>query len=436
MTLNFAGVRAPLPKLVFDPALTTRGARDAFAGLTRWGPFDNSRFDLDEKSLLFLAPSACRESARDLWRAVINGTGKYKGFEKTFRKNVPGNVDSHFFDADLGDPVTAAADYRRAIAAWNEGQRTTTPALAFVVVPKSAHWEVERPYYEAKAALASMNIASQMVTTELLDDKPRLGWAAGNIALAAFAKLGGIPWVVEAPADESDIVIGVGRRLLRTDEGREMTFGYAVTFVSNGLYRQTWSMSPAVNKESYLRRLSQAVHAALSDGAADLDKPPRRVVVHLAKRAGGQEIEAVQQALKTAGMGLPVAFIRLDDSSLWDLAETSRDNYGADPGTVVRLSDRAALLQVEGVSSRGAPRGPLLVELHRSSTVEPDDLDGLVDQAFRLAHANWRTFSRGTKPATLQYGELLANLVGYMSKITTWNPHNLPPELTNRPWFL
>lgn len=309
-------------------------------------------------------------------------------------------VEHLFFEADLNDPTRAAADYRRAIEDWGQQQRPAVPSLAFVVGPKSAQWEVERPYYEAKAALASMNIASQMVTTELLDDKPRLDWAAGTIALAAFAKLGGIPWVVEAPDVESDLVIGVGRRQVRAEGGRKMTFGYAVTFVSNGLYRQTWSMSPAANQDSYLRRLSQAVHSALTDGAADgaadLDRRPERVVVHLAKRTGAREIEAVQEALRTAGMDLPLAFLRLDDSSIWDIADTGKDNCGANPGTVVRLSGRAALLQVEGVTRRGAPRGPLLVELDRRSTVARDGLDGLVEQVLRLAHANWRSFTGRT----------------------------------------
>src|SRR5690606_39074777 len=135
----------------------------------------------------------------------------------------------------------------------------------------------------------------------------------------------------------------------------------------------------------------------LTDGAADLDQPPRRVVVHLAKRTGGPELEAVQQAVKDAGMNLPVAFLRLDDTSRLDLVDASRGNLGAEPGAVARLSDIAALLQVEGVTSRGAPRGPLLVELDRRSTVDRDEFDGLVDQAFRLAHANWRTFTGGTK---------------------------------------
>lgn len=438
MMSSFDGYYLGRPRLSFHPALSTRAASDAFSGLSKWGPFDNSQFDLHDGALLFLAPTAFKEPARDLWRYVMGGHGRFKGFEKTFRKPVPMSaVSNYFFDADLTDPAQAATDYREAIQRWAQQHTGEPPSLAFVVVPKSDHWEVERPYYEAKAAFASMNIASQMVTTELLDDTNRLDWAAGTIALAAFAKLGGVPWAVEAPDSDSDIVIGIGRRQIRTDEGREMTFGYAVTFASNGLYRQTWSMSPAANQDSYLRRLTEAVRAALTDGVDDLDNTPGRFVIHLAKRTGLQEIEAVEAAVRQAGADLPLAFLRLDDSSPWDMAETSKDNYGPDPGTAVRLSNRAALLQVEGVTSRaGAPSGPLLIELDRRSSVSPDALDGLVDQVFRLAHANWRSFTGRTKPATLHYGEQLARLVGYMSKMNTWNPHHLPPDLKRRPWFL
>jgi argonaute-like protein implicated in RNA metabolism and viral defense len=345
-------------------------------------------------------------------------------------------ITHHSFQANLTDPESVGAAYRCAVEEWAAAPRERAPALAFVVVPRSNRWEVERPYYEAKAALASMGIPSQMVTTELLSDEPRFGWAAANIALASFAKLGGIPWAVEAPAGDSDLIIGVGRQEVGPQGDRTRTFGYAVTFVSNGLYRHTWSMTPAANDEAYVRRLSEAVKGALTDDVRDLDEPPKRVIVHLAKKARREEIDAVQQAMVDAGMTLPVAFLRLDDSALWDLADDRQDTWSAARGTVVRLDDRHALLQTEGVTNTGAPGGPLLIGLDARSTVGPEHLDDLVGQVFRLAHANWRTFTGRSKPATILYGEQLAALVGHMSRLGTWSPHTLPIELKNRPWFL
>jgi hypothetical protein len=78
----------------------------------------------------------------------------------------------------------------------------------------------------------------------------------------------------------------------------------------------------------------------------------------------------------------------------------------------------------------------LLIELDKRSDVEAGSLDGLVDQAFRLAHANWRGFNARAQPVTLAYGELLASLVGYLEEVDTWDPSLLRSELRDRPWFL
>lgn len=431
------GYRIPVPQLLFNAGLTERTHTNAFVGLRRWGPYDNTRVDIRDGSLLFLFPEVQIDRARDIWFQVFQGVGRFKGFSETFKKEVGPSAVEHFrFNADLDDPASAAAAYRQAVHDWASGRRSANPSLAFVVVPKTNRWEVDRPYYEAKAALASMSIPSQMVTTELLQDQSRLEWAAGDIALGAFAKLGGVPWAVQAPTDDADLVIGVGRQEIGPEGDRQRSFGYAVSFVSNGLYQKTWSMTPAANEESYLRRLSEAIEAALTEGVDDLDQPPGRVVVHLAKRAGVQEIEAVQEAMNRVGLRLPAAFLRLDDSSMWDIADTGKDDFGAGAGTVVRLSERAALLQVEGVTNRGAPGGPLLVALDSRSTVDADQFDGLISQAYRLAYASWRSFTGKRKPVTILYGEQLASLVGHMSRIDTWNPHTLPPELKSRPWFL
>jgi hypothetical protein len=63
-------------------------------------------------------------------------------------------------------------------------------------------------------------------------------------------------------------------------------------------------------------------------------------------------------------------------------------------------------------------------------------LDGLVEQAYRLGHANWRGFNARSQPVTLVYGQLLARLVGYLEEVDTWDPALLRSELQNRPWFL
>lgn len=423
------------PRLRFDAAIPTRVDARAYQGLRTHGPFDRSRVCLDDGALLFVFPEAQKDLAHRLAQAWLRGVGSFPGFGQMFRVPVATGdaLKSLSIDADLRDPVSAARAYRDRIAAWATQPRDREPLLALVLVPHSERWQTDRPYYEAKAAFANLGIPSQMITTELVSDESQFQWAVANIALASFAKLGGIPWTVEAPAGDDDVIIGVGRREVGPEGDRRRIFGYAVTFVSNGVYRQTWSFTPAADQDTYLERLGQAITAALNN---DLDAQPRRLVIHLSSKTGRDEIAVVQQAMARADVTLPVAFLRLDDSSLWDAADTDEETWTPPKGLVTRLGPRRALLHAEELGATGPPDGPLLVALDERSTVDAAEFDGLVAQVFRMAHANWRGFNARSKPATLVYGEQLAGLVGHLADVQTWNPELLRSDLRNRPWFL
>lgn len=429
------GARLSAPQLQFSAAFPSRSGPQAYQGVRSYGPFDSSAVSLVDGSLLFVFPKALQDLAHRLADAWLNGVGSFKGFKSMFRVEVATGqaIKSLVVDTDLADHRAAAAAYRDAISTWAAQPRDRDPDLALVLVPHSERWQTSTPYYEAKAAFANMGVPSQMVTAELISAQGRFQWAVADIALASFAKLGGVPWIVQAPADDDDLILGIGRRDIGPEQQRRRIFGYAVTFISNGTYRQTWSFAPAADESTYLARLGETVQAALK---GDLDFEPRRLVIHLSRRTGRREIEVVERAMKQAGITLPTAFLRLDDTTPWDSADTDDETWAAPKGLVVQLGPRRALLQAEELSATGPPDGPLLIELDQRSTVSQDAFGDLVGQVFRLAHANWRGFNARSKPATLVYGEELAGLVGYLSDVQSWNPDHLRSDLRNRPWFL
>ncbi len=419
--------------LHFDPANPARCGTHPYKALRTHGPYDTSGIDLGAGSILFVFPEAQQALAHTLADSLLKGAARYPGFEKLFRLPVAmGKALTQLrVPTDLRDTAAAARAYKETIERWNQEPRDRLPDVAIVLVPHSERFQTETPYYEAKAAFAHLGVPTQMATIELLEDARQLQWSVANIALATFAKLGGIPWAVGAPDGDADLVIGVGRADIGPE--RRQHFGYAISFVSNGIYKQTHSFTPTADEGAYEERLREAVRDALG---ADLDQPPRRLVFHLSSRAGSREIRAAQDALHAAGVSVPVAFLRLDDSSMHDLADVGRENFDPAKGIAAKLGARRALLQTEELSSTGAPDGPLLVELDGRSTVPVEEFDDLVEQAFRLAHANWRGFNARSKPATLIYGEQLAQLVGHLQDVESWNPLLLPPKLKSRPWFL
>jgi hypothetical protein len=436
---TLTGERVPPPRLLFDPAIPSRTDTRPYQGLLRNGPYSSDAIRLGDKSLLFIFPSSRRETVRQFARELIlQGKGTYPGFQRMFNVEFPTQtVIDHVpveYPAGLS-PVEAVPAYLDALRQWQEQPNRIDPELAIVVIPHTSHWEVERPYYEVKAALARLSIPTQMVTTELLDDNNRLGWSIANIALQSFVKLGGVPWVLDA-AGATELVLGIGRADVKTADGRRKIVGYAVSFVSNGIYRHTWSFVPAADEGSYLSALEDTIVAALQD-PEDLDQEPTRVVFHLAKRTGSREIEAARRALATAGReDLPTAFVRVDDTTLYELLDVDEETYAAPRGLLVRLGRRRMLIQTEEPSRLSPPRGAILVELDGRSDLGDEEISQLARQVFQLSGVNWRGFNARAKPVTLLYGERLAELVGYLMQVDTWDPHALRSDLQRRAWFL
>jgi Piwi domain len=424
------------PLLRFDAAIPSQVDSRPYAGLRRFGPYDRSDVELDHDSLLFVFPDHLAGVARDVVRALVDGIGNYPGFEAMFR--VPLTASTAI--AEVPVPLRGAAStaelrdaYRDALRDWLVGPGRAAVDMAFVVVPRSPAWETASAYYEAKTLLSAAAIPTQMITAELAGDRERLKWSTANLALATFVKLGGVPWIVEVPDDERDLVIGVGRGSLGHD--RERTFGYAVSFVSDGSYRYTWSFTPAASERAYRERLQETLAHALQDRRR-LAQPPDRLVFHLGRRTGRTEVSAIRAAIAGAGLTLPAAFVHVDDSGPYDLLDYTTARLVAPRGVMVRLDARTALLQSEGPSRLGPPRGPLLIELDSRSDVGPEALDGLVEQALRLSAANWRGFDARSKPVTLVYGERLAQLVAHLERGGSWRPETLSTEIGRRPWFL
>ena len=138
-------------------------------------------------------------------------------------------MDYLAFDATLTSPRAAAASYREAIVGPGTKARGRPRRL-----PRSC-WCLARtagkpsgPTTKAKSAFAQLGIPTQMVTAELIEGYDnQFGWSVANIALALFAKLGGVPWLIETPPGEDDLIIGIGKADIRRPDGTERLFGYA-----------------------------------------------------------------------------------------------------------------------------------------------------------------------------------------------------------------
>jgi hypothetical protein len=287
-----AAVMKP-PRLRFDAAIPSRSEARAFQGLHAFGAYSLEGFA--RPNILLAYPSADHAEAECFGNKLIRGSGNYPGFQKLF--GIPDELAPRVENLRLpsGVEIRNVQRLRAALNQWAAGAHPHgEPSLAIVIVPHTDRWNIDTPYYTAKQFFAARGTPSQMVTLELLHDTGRMTWSLANIALAAFAKLGGVPWVVDAGEHSGDLVLGVGRaNVQQAGGGRHRIFGYAVAFVANGAYISTHSFPPAGDEDEYEHRLKDAIVAALNE-TREWDEEPRRIVIHLAKRTGRREIQAAE----------------------------------------------------------------------------------------------------------------------------------------------
>lgn len=145
------------------------------------------------------------------------------------------------------------------------------------------------------------------------------------------------------------------------------------------------------------------------------------------------------------------AFVHMSTDHDWmmfDRASTGVSNRGpsgpakghhvADRGYAVPIGADQMLLAVSGPMDlksplHGAPK-PLLLKLHRESTFT--DIEYLSRQAFRFTSMSWRRMYPSSKPVTILYSDLIADLLGHLRHVRNWNADTIATKLRWSRWFL
>jgi hypothetical protein len=257
-----------------------------------------------------------------------------------------------------------------------------------------------------------------------------------NISLSTYAKIGGTPWVIEAP-ERPEIVIGVSRAV---DPTSRVIIGFAVVFKQNGDFVLSYSKSPVTTWGEYEMGVEDLVLEAINKYRR-IETDPDQIVFHFSKRPGKREIESISKALERLGLEARYALVHLNDSSGFRLFDTSHPSHVPFAGLKVRLSSHETLLLLDGRDPQGlrpfvGTPSVLDVTIDRRSTVDPHEHQRLVDQVFSLAFVNWRGFNARTVPVTTNYAYLIARIASGLESVDEWNRIISSEELTGKAWFL
>jgi argonaute-like protein implicated in RNA metabolism and viral defense len=435
--MSFTARQLRLPQFQFSPEDENAVSDDKLKGLQRFGPY--RRLD-GKKRFGFVFPRGYRDLANDLYRALRTGIGFFRGIPEVFKTHFGRNQVFAITDFDVSNDntVDASKRYAEAIHRWIERSGESAD-LFFVIHEKTSPWEEDTPYHACKALLLEHGILSQNVTTELIRSRTQFEWSAANIALAAFSKLGGVPWAIRSRSEIEQLVLGVGiaESVDPKTRQRNRVTAFTTCMRTNGIFKFV-AVGHSRTANQYLSALREAVAASLKQLRAD-EPTCESLVIHLPKDFGKAEQEQVELGLtdSTKGQTSACDVLKITDEHRLFVIDNEHASGVPNRGTCARIRERDYLLYTEGrdekLSWMGRAPSALRIRRYEGKSQSPLLTQELISQVFDLSQANWRGFNARSRPVSILYSELIARELAYAAL----GPHGDEPiHFDSRLWFL
>jgi hypothetical protein len=333
--------------------------------------------------------------------------------------------------------------------------------LAIVVTKENFHSlrTQSNPYFGFKACFMSQGVPVQSIEIETIMDQRGRPWILNNLALATYAKLGGIPYVLtSAPGMTHELIFGIGSSNIKTRRLGESERFVGITTVFNGDGNYLlYNLTKEVKYENYQNALLQSLRECMDEVKARYgwqkgDKV--RLIFHQSfKKFKSIEAQAVKEFVSSiTDFDVEYAFVHISRSHPWKVYDKNSEGvpywnnnrkfikgeYVPQRGFYIPLGPQAALLTLTGPSQlkthlQGCPE-PILISIHSESTFFSQEY--LANQIYRLTFMSWKSFSPSTMPVTIEYSAMIADLMGHLRAIPNWNPDILRTKLRESRWFL
>lgn len=424
-------------------------------GIETNGPFDADSFEKKQAKIALIFPRQFQGNV-DTFAAQLRDGVPTDGKNKTFTQGMVRKFrlkSIEFISVPVAASANRAQSYR---AAALEAARANVDAAVVVVTEDDRKLTgANSPYYVCKATLMSQGIPAQMVRIQTVLLRT-VSYSLNNIALALYAKLNGIPWVLSVQQRlVHEIIVGIGSARVGGDRlsEHERMVGITTVFSGDGNYLLGNATGEVVG-DGYQKALLDSLQTSISElrrrfGWQKGDK--LRIIFHQSfKRYKDKEAAAVKALVEElSDFEIEYAFVQVGDDHDWKLfepRETGVRGYGDSKkgacvpgrGQIVPLGPYAALVTLTGphqlkTDTQGGPR-PILVAIHPESTFK--SLDYIAKQVFDLTFMSWRTFMPTTRPVSIAYPDMVVQLLGNLKQVTNWNPDVLITKLRESRWFL
>ena len=448
------------PLYVFDPA-GRKTDKSKPRGLDQFGPYTAQTFTPTNPNICVVCEASKKGDVERFLKKFLDGTDtaglRFPPFVKGLCRGYHlKGAKTEFF---LAQSPTAAGYLRAAETALEARNENSRWDIALIQMGSGTRdfAKDQNPYLVTKAAFHSQQIPVQeFEDATMAMQAGNLEYALSNMALATYAKLGGIPWLIKAdPTIAHEFVVGLGSASI--GEGilgqKERVVGITTLFSGDGNYFLS-NLTRAVPISEFKSALLDALRTSFDQARSRMGWQKGdhvRLVFHSFKPMKDAEAEAVVAlAAELSDFSVDFAFIHVIDDHpclLFDIRQRGEKDYrtgrmkGASVplrGLVQRLSKHEALVTLAGPKELkkvddGMPY-PALLRLHPSSSFK--DLDYLSRQVFHFSAHSWRSFLPASMPVTIVYSQLIARLLGNLSKLPRWSPDFIRGRLGRSRWFL
>jgi len=450
---------AEKPMFVFAPGGQKVNYWNDF-GLQKYGPYSRESFSPSKPRICIVCQAAKKGQTEQILHKFFDGMlpvqyATNKSYEFTGLK-----AKYHLLGCTL-EFFTAVDDtfesYNKAIsdALKIHGSENGKFDLALVQIDSTFRdrFDNENPYLLSKARFLGQQIPVQEFTLEALGlPNERVIWTLNNMGLATYAKLNGIPWLLKADRPIAhEVVFGIGSAMITDGRfgGKEKIIGITTVFTGDGNYFVS-NISSAVPEEDYFATVLDSLRTTMKTVQRDLNWQPNdtvRLVFHAFKTLKNTEADAVVQVMKELGnYQVEYAFLHIAQQHPYHIFNTDQAGHGRskkgalapDRGLILSLTDRISLVALTGgnelkQATDGLPV-PVQLILHKSSTFT--DMNYLSKQVVNFAAHSWRSFQPAPMPVTIFYSQLVAQMLGQLSRASAWNPDAMLNRIGGTRWFL
>lgn len=277
-----------------------------------------------------------------------------------------------------------------------------------------------------------------------------LSFSLNNMALACYAKMGGVPWLLKSsPTLSHELVIGIGSANIGQERGinGQRVMGITTVFSGDGSYIVS-NTSKAVVPEAYCEALTTILGETIEKIQKRMNWQKGdtiRLIFHAqVKKFNKAEIQAVRTIIdKYRDYQIEYAFLKISEDHGLHMFDsfTSGEQKGrlAPPrGKIFQLSKHEMLVYLIGQRelrqhTDGHPRGVIL-DVHKDSTFK--DIRYLSAQIHCFASHSWRSYFPNPMPVTISYSDIIARNLGWLNQLPGWSDSVMIGKIGQSQWFL